>query len=121
MGNLIIKETAKRIQKYRKQKGYTAEQVAEKAGMHRATYYRYEGGDQKTIKINKLQTIADALDVHLADLIVWEDEKNAPMEGDGLSQEDTMLLKLIQKLDKSQKLMLIAQLETLIKSQEANQ
>lgn len=75
MSGFVIKETAKRIRDIRKQKGISAEELAEKIGMNRATYYRYESGDLKNLKFDKIQKIADALDVYPADLVVWEEEK----------------------------------------------
>ena len=77
MSGFIIKETAKRIRDIRKQKGISAEDLAEKIGMNRATYYRYESGDLKNLKFDKIQKIADALDVYPVDLVVWEEEKPA--------------------------------------------
>ena len=77
MSGFVIKETAKRIRDIRKQKGISAEDLAEKIGMNRATYYRYESGDLKNLKFDKIQKIADALDVYPVDLVVWEEEKPA--------------------------------------------
>ena len=75
MSGFVIKETAKRIRDIRKQKGISAEDLAEKIGMNRATYYRYESGDLKNLKFEKIQKIAEALDVYPVDLVVWEEEK----------------------------------------------
>lgn len=77
MSGFVIKETAKRIRDIRKQKGISAEDLAEKIGMNRSTYYRYESGDLKNLKFDKIQKIADALDVYPVDLVVWEEEKPA--------------------------------------------
>lgn len=74
MSGFIIKETAKRIRDCRKAKGISAEELAEQIGMHRATYYRYESGDQKNLKLDKIQKIADALDVYPVDLITREEQ-----------------------------------------------
>ena len=75
MSGFVIKETAKKIRDIRKQKGISAEDLAEKIGMNRATYYRYESGDLKNLKFEKIQKIAEALDVYPVDLVVWEEEK----------------------------------------------
>lgn len=95
MGNMvssiIIKETANRIHKVREEKGLKAEEVIKRTGMHRATYYRYEGGDLKNMKLDKLIKIAEALEVHPAELIVWENEKPA-------LNEDELDDKLIRRL-----------------------
>lgn len=91
MSSIIIKETAKRIQDVRKEKGMSGDEIAKLTGMNRATYYRYEAGDQKNMKLDKIQKIADALGVHPVELIVWDDEKPASEES-GLDDE------LIQRL-----------------------
>lgn len=72
MSGFIIKETAKRIRGCRKAKGLSAEDLAEKIGMNRATYYRYESGDLKNLKFDKIQKIADALDVYPVDLVAYQ-------------------------------------------------
>lgn len=86
MSSIIIKETAKRIRDVRKEKGLSGDDVARACNMHRATYFRYESGDQKNMKLDKIQMIAEALDVHPAELIVWDDEKPASDES-GLDDE----------------------------------
>ena len=86
MSGFIIKETAKRIQDIRKQKGISAEDLAERIGVNRATYYRYESGDLKNLKFDKIQKIAEALGVYPVDLVVWEEEKPALNE-DELNNE----------------------------------
>ena len=91
MSSIIIKETAKRIRDVRKEKGLSGDEVAKKAGMNRATYYRYESGDPKNMKLEKIQKIADVLGVHPVELIVWEDEKPA-------SEESGLDAELVQRL-----------------------
>lgn len=110
MSSIIIKETAKRIQDVRKEKGMSGDEVAKLAGMNRATYYRYEGGEQKNMKLDKISKIADALGVHPVELIVWDDEKPAPTEGDGQEDKDRMLVKWFRSLPvEKQKAILISQ------------
>lgn len=94
--SIIIKETARRIKEIRERKGLRAEEIAKMAGMHRATYYRYEAGDGKSMKLDKLRAIADALGVAPVDLVVWgDDEKPAPEnEGELDSELIGMLIQL---------------------------
>lgn len=97
MGSIIVKETSKRIQDARKASGKSVDEITEATGIGRATYYRYESGDQKNMKLDKIQKIADFFGVYAADLVVWEDEKPAPTEGNGLDAELTkMLMRLSQ-------------------------
>lgn len=108
MENIIVQKTAEKIRNTRKELGLSAEEVAERAGLKRATYYRYEGGDQKNMKLDKLQRIAEALDVHLAELIVWGEEKPAPLEEDGMDDLDKELLQIIHSMGRESKAALLA-------------
>lgn len=110
MESIIIQETAKKIQDARKEKGISGDEAAKLSGMHRATYYRYEGGDLKNMKLDKLQRIAEALGVYAADLIVWGEEKPIPSEGDGQDEKDKMLIRWFRSLpEEKQKAILISQ------------
>jgi transcriptional regulator with XRE-family HTH domain len=95
-GSIVIQETANRIHQIREEKGLKAEEVISKTGMHRSTYYRYEAGDLKNMKLVKLIKIAEALGVHPAELIVWEEEKPASDES-GL--DDELMRRLISLND----------------------
>ena len=55
------------IKKFRKQKGYTQKQLAEKAGISRTALIRYENGETSP-SIQILQQIAAALDVSVSDI-----------------------------------------------------
>lgn len=94
MVNIIVQKTADRIHDIRKAKGLSGDEVAARAGIHRATYYRYEGGDLKNMKLDKLHKIAEALEVHPADLIVWDwgSEKPLNSENSELSEARRALL-----------------------------
>ena len=56
------------IKKFRKQKGYTQKQLAEKAGISRTALIRYENGETSP-SIQILQQIAEALEVSVSVLI----------------------------------------------------
>lgn len=64
--NHIYKKLAERIEKLRKQKGMTQEQLAEKAGLHRAYFWDIENG--RNISIKTAYKIARALGVNLKDI-----------------------------------------------------
>ena len=85
MTSIIVKETAKRILDARKASGLSAVEVAKAAKLTRATYYRYESGDQKNMKLDVIQRIAEAVGAYPVDLVVWEDEKPDPFDGAELS------------------------------------
>lgn len=65
--------TGQRIKARRKQLGISAEKLAEKMGISRATVYRYENGDIEKVPGDRLIPIADALSTTPAYLIGWED------------------------------------------------
>lgn len=61
----------KRIKEIRKQRGMSAEELAEKIGVAPATIYRYENGSISSMTTDKLLPIADALGVTPAALMGW--------------------------------------------------
>lgn len=62
----IFKKLGERIEYLRKQKGLTQEQLAEKAGLHRAYFWDVESG--RNISIKTAYKIAHALGVTLSEL-----------------------------------------------------
>lgn len=62
----LYRNLSQRIETLRKNKGFTQEQLAEKAGLHRAYFWDIENG--RNISIKTAYKIAHALDVKLADL-----------------------------------------------------
>lgn len=64
--NQIYTKIASRIEYLRKQKGFTQEELAEKAGLHRAYFWDIENG--RNISIKTAYKIARALGTSLSDL-----------------------------------------------------
>lgn len=64
--NFLYQRFSKRIEQLRKEKGLTQEQLAEKAGLHRAYFWDIENG--RNISIKTAYKIAQALKVDLKDL-----------------------------------------------------
>lgn len=58
----------KKIQYFRKKAGYTQKQLAEACGVATGTIQQYELGKRQP-RIEQLEIIADALDLHLLDLL----------------------------------------------------
>lgn len=63
---VIYKQLGERIETLRKQKGMTQEELAEKAGLHRAYFWDVESG--RNISIKTAYKISKALGVSLAQL-----------------------------------------------------
>jgi len=116
MASIIVKETAKRILDARKKSGKSAAEVAKAANMARATYYRYESGDQKNMKLDKIQQIAEIIGAYPADLVVWDDEKPDSSDGAGLTEDETELIRVYRSVSPQTRLAMM----TLLRSAEAD-
>ncbi|EKD86858.1 MAG: DNA-binding protein [uncultured bacterium] len=64
--NFLYERLAKRIEQLRKEKGLTQEELAAKAGLHRAYFWDIENGRNTSIKT--AYKIARALGVKLSEL-----------------------------------------------------
>ena len=64
--NHLYKKFGERVEKLRRQKGLTQEELAEKAGLHRAYFWDIETGRNTSLKT--AYKISSALGVKLADL-----------------------------------------------------
>lgn len=64
--NFLYKNLAGRIEELRRKKGMTQEQLAEKAGLHRAYFWDIENG--RNISVKTAYKIARALGVKVKDI-----------------------------------------------------
>lgn len=62
-------KTGELIKQIRKQKHISAETIADRIGVHKATIYRYEKGDIEKIPYQVLVPIAEVLNVNPVDLL----------------------------------------------------
>jgi len=113
-----------RIKQSRLARGLTLAQVADAIGVKEATAQRYESGDIKNIKHETILHLSELFSVSPAYLMGWTDEphiggekKAAPADGNGLLPLDAQLMDLLRFLTDDQKKLLLAQIETLLKSQ----
>lgn len=63
--------TGERIKQLRKERGFSAEYVAERIGVSPSTIYRYENNEIASMKIDKLKMIADLLGTDASNLLGW--------------------------------------------------
>jgi len=63
----LYKKLGERTEYLRKEKGLTQEELAEKAGLHRAYFWDIESG--RNISIKTAYNIARALDINLSKLL----------------------------------------------------
>ncbi len=68
----ILKVFGRNLRKYRKEKGISQEKLAEMAGLHR-TYISDIERFQRSISLNNIQRIADALEIKTYKLLKEED------------------------------------------------
>lgn len=64
--NFLYRQLAERIEKLRKEKEMTQEELAEKAGLHRAYFWDIENG--RNISVKTAYKIARALGVKVKDM-----------------------------------------------------
>lgn len=64
--SFLYQKVAQNIEKYRKQKGLTQEELAEKAGLNRSYFWDVENG--RNISVKTGYKIAHALGIKLSDL-----------------------------------------------------
>lgn len=70
MNNIIA-----RIKKRRTDLDMSYQELANKTGLSKSTLQRYETGSIKNMPIDKLEVIANALDISPAYIMGWEEEK----------------------------------------------
>lgn len=69
----IVKVFAYNLKKYRNLKGVSQEAFAEKAGLHR-TYISAIERERRSISLENIQKIADALDIEVYRLFIKDNE-----------------------------------------------
>lgn len=69
-----------RLKIKRMEKNMTLEELGKKTNVSRATIQRYESGVISNIPSDKIELLADALEVSPAYLMGWEDEKEPEYE-----------------------------------------
>lgn len=113
-----------RIKNLRESRGLTLEQVGSFVGVNKATVQRYETGEidikrSVAIRLGEIFNVSPAYLMGWTDVPYIHDEKKAaPADGDGLSPLDAQLMDLLRFLTDDQKKLLLAQIETLLKSQQ---
>lgn len=68
-------ELRNKIKGLRKAKGYTLQELGDKVGVTPSTVRKWESGEIETIRSDKLDSLARALDVAPAYLMGWTEEK----------------------------------------------
>ena len=124
-----ISDLSKRLKEYRKMNDLSLLDISEKCGIPAQTINRYELGQRKP-KIDTAVQIAESLNVNPLWLQGYNvplkeesynaegQKKAAPKVGDGLTDTEQKLLAMFSCLSEDQQLLLLAQIETLLKYQK---
>lgn len=110
-----------RIKMRRKALGLSADQVAERVGVNRATIYRYESDEIKNMGTETLVPLAAALRTTPAWLLMGDDPDQADdivRVREYMREEVGALAELASKADPEEVKMTIAFLKTIMKSDE---
>jgi len=92
METSVIQKIGQRIRDIRKQRGWSQEELGEKAGFH----FSYIGGverAEKNITLVNLLKIADALDIQIMDLFMYTKYQES-----ALNEKDELLNQIIHTL-----------------------
>lgn len=92
------------LKQRRKVLGLTLAQIAEKVGVTEATVQRWESGNIKTLRYDKVTKLAEVLKVSPSSIMGWEEaeEKNKPAEPE-LDELDKEFIRLAARLTPEQK------------------
>lgn len=93
-----MKTIGDRIRERRKELDMSAEDMAEKLGKNRATIYRYESGDIKTLPSDVLEPIARVLQTTPADLLGYSDPREM-IRTESFSENEIKLINKYRDLD----------------------
>lgn len=83
----------------RKALGYTLLDIAKKVGVSEATVQRWESGNIKNLRQERIAKLSEILEVSPSTLMGWETEKPTTVSSDGLNPEHMELLKSLSKAD----------------------
>ncbi len=90
-----------KIKKLRQENNLTLEELANAIGVSPSTILRYESGEIKNLRRDKIKKLADALFTTPAYLMGWEEEKKENKDSDykALSKDEQEIVSLYKNLD----------------------
>lgn len=86
------------LKKRRKELNLTLLQIADKVGVSEATVQRWESGNIKSLRYNRISKLAEVLNISPAELMGW-DEKNLTTTSDEISPAGHEMLTILNNLD----------------------
>ena len=110
-------ETGQRIRTAREQKKLTLDEVAQRCGTTKQTIYKYENGIVKKIPYDRIELLAEVLEVTPAYLFGWEEKEISPGKFD-LTEGEKIVLDLFRKVPVERQDMLIQMIRVALGQQE---
>ncbi len=74
MSNEILSRVGERVRKFRKQKGWTLEELSKESGLHQSSISQIERG-QRNLTLKNLNRLSEGLDVDPYQLLLFVDGK----------------------------------------------
>lgn len=87
------------LKKRRKELNLTLLDIAKKVGVSEATVQRWESGNIKNIRHEKIAKLAEVLNITPAELMGWDEKSSDTKSRAGTSQVEEEFLKIISELD----------------------
>lgn len=118
MSSQFCTRVGNNIKKYRKEKDLTLKELAEKVELTEATIQKYEAGSIKTIDVQMLKKISDALGVLPENLTEWDKEEYRKYKEIGQGTQEAKIIKMYSQLTLGHKKAVRTLMENLIECQE---
>lgn len=113
MNNLGIK-----IYELRKKNNLTLEDVGNVVGVGKSTVRKWETGEIANMRRDKIAKLAEALHTTPAYLMGWnnEEEKNAPVSEDVLSESELLFIELFRQIPEESKPLVLSMIKAALKN-----
>lgn len=118
MASQFCTRVGNNIKKYRKEKGFTLKELADRVSLTEATVQKYEAGNIKKIDVEMLKKLSDALDVLPENLTEWEKEEYQKYREAKQGEQEARIVKLYSQLTQGHKKAVRSLMESLIECQE---
>lgn len=87
------------LKKRRKELNLTLLQIANKVGVSEATVQRWESGNIKSLRYNRIAKLAEVLNISPAELMGWEEKNPTTNSSSGISPAGQEMLTILDSLD----------------------
>ncbi len=87
------------LKKRRKELNLTLLQIADKVGVSEATVQRWESGNIKSLRYNRISKLAEVLNISPAELMGWDEKNLTTTTSDEISPAGHEMLTILNNLD----------------------